>query len=138
MSLPLLERSTYYRGLLVLIGKDRIVDPRERELMIRIGGLLDFDTRFCEAAIESLLNNPHLTAEPMTFSLRRTVECFLRDGLRVALCDGEIHAREQAWLKTVAEANGLPGEWLDAEIQQILKDDDTLDRSSPLAIQQHL
>jgi hypothetical protein len=138
MSLPLLDRSNYYKGLLVLARKDRTIDPRERELMIRVGRMLDFDKRFCEAAIDDLLRNPHITDEPIVFPTQEIAECFLRDGLRLAIVDEEIHPEELAWLKTVARVNGLTTEWLDAEAKRLGEKEASPDLSCPLAIQQHL
>jgi hypothetical protein len=117
--IPLLDRGNYYRGLLVLIRKDRIVDPGERELMIQFGKALDFDRRFCEAAIDDLLKNQYIRDEPMTFSDKGIAETFIRDAVLVACVDGEIHPKERAWLKAVVDANGLDDEWLNAEIKNL-------------------
>jgi hypothetical protein len=119
--IPLLDRGNYYRGLLVLIRRDRIVDPGERELMIQFGQALDFDRRFCEAAIDDLLKNNYIRDEPMTFSDKGTAETFLRDGVLMAYVDGEIHSKELTWLKAVADANGLDDEWVNAEIKNLQK-----------------
>jgi hypothetical protein len=43
VKLPLAVKIDYYRGLLVLSRRDRIIDDREREFLVRIGGILDFD-----------------------------------------------------------------------------------------------
>jgi hypothetical protein len=120
-NIPLLDRGNYYRGLLVLIRRDRIVDLGEREMMIQLGQSLDFDRRFCEAAIGDVLKNRHIKDEPMTFSDNKTAELFVRDALMLARVDGEIHTKELAWLKAVADANGLDDEWLNAEIQRLQK-----------------
>jgi hypothetical protein len=117
--ISLFDRGKYYRGLLVLIRRDRIVDPGERELMIQFGQALDFDRRFCEAAIDDLLKNKYIRDEPMTFSDKGTAETFIRDAVLMARVDGEIHPKELAWLKAVADANGLDDEWLNAEIKNL-------------------
>jgi hypothetical protein len=62
MKLPLIIRSHYYKGLLVLLRRDRIIDARERDIMLQIGEVLDFDRRFCEATIDNLLSNRNPTA----------------------------------------------------------------------------
>jgi hypothetical protein len=133
-----LDRSNYYRGLLVLTGKDRIVDLRERELMLRFGQLLDFDLRFCIAAIDDLLENKHITDEPVTFSNREIAQCFVRDGIRLICVDREIHSKEMNWLKEVAKANGLTEEWLDAEVRRYRDLEGTVDLPVTLAVQQYL
>ena len=120
MDVSQVDRSKYYRGLLVLTGRDLDIDPRERELMLRFGKVLDFDKRFCEAAINDVLHNKYLPSEPVVFDNRETAECFLHDAIRLALIDDAMHPEELAWLQDVAGANGLPVTWLDAEISRFL------------------
>jgi hypothetical protein len=36
---------------------------------------------------------------------------FIRDGLLLAVSDGQISGAETAWLQSVAEKNGLAGAW---------------------------
>ena len=115
MKASLIDRSNYYRGLLVLIGRDRIIDPSEHQLMLQLGKVLDFDTRFCEAAIDDLLENKHINEDPISFDEPEIAECFLRDALRLALIGKDIHSRELAWLKTIARTNNLTDEWLENE-----------------------
>ncbi len=138
MKAPLLERSKYYKGLLVLMGRDRIIDPRERELMILIGGILDFDSRFCEAAIDDLLRNKYITDQPVIFSDREMLRCFLHDAVRLALVDGEIHPQELSWLRAIVRANGLTDEYLEAEIHDSELGWDSHNRLGSLAIRKYL
>jgi hypothetical protein len=116
MKIPLIDRGAYYRGLLVLIRRDHVIDSQERELMIQFGQKLDFDRRFCEAAIDDLLKNPHIKDSPMKFSDRKTAEFFLRDAILLAFVDDELHSRELAWLKEVAKENGIDDEWLKTQL----------------------
>jgi len=89
--------------------------------MIQVGQALDFDLRFCENAIDDLLDNPHIKAEPITFSDEETARSFLHDAILIALSDGKLHPRELSWLKTVADANGLNDSWLSNEIARIMQ-----------------
>jgi hypothetical protein len=114
-----MDRGSYYRGMLVLIGSDRIIHPEERKLALEFGTLLDFDKRFCEAAIADLLENEHINKNPIFFDERKIAECYLRDGLRVSLIDNELDAREMDWLETVARANKLPDNWLKKEYEKL-------------------
>ncbi len=116
-----IDRSRYLRGLLVLIGKDRVVDPDEHALVLQFGRMLDFDIRFCEAAMADLLTNEHITDDPVVFDEPEIAACFLRDALRAALADREIHAREFAWLEKVARANGIPDAWMRRESRRLRK-----------------
>jgi hypothetical protein len=117
MSISFADKGNYYRGLLVLARRDREIDPRERELLIQLGIMLDFDRRFCEAAIDDALKNRYLTDEPIKFEEREAAERFLIDGIRLALVDEKIAPREYAWLRAVAGANGIPEQWLGTEIR---------------------
>jgi hypothetical protein len=121
MKASLMDRSKYYRGLLVLVGSDRIIDPRERTFMLQFGKMLDFEERFCEAAITDLLGNRYISSEPILFDEQLIAKCFLRDALRLALLDKELHPHELSWLKTVAQANNITDEWLDKELQGLEK-----------------
>jgi hypothetical protein len=137
VALPLIIRSNYYKALLVLVRRDRIIDPHERELMLRVGGILDFDRRFCEATIDELLSNTHITREPIVFSDKKIAECFFHDALRLALIDGNLHPGERRWLQRMADTNGKSRKWLDSLIREYKKKMDDRDSSAPLKIQQY-
>ncbi len=138
VSMSVLDRSTYYKGLLVLVGKDRVVDAREREMMLQIGQLLDFDKRFCDAAIDDLLKNAYLARNPILFSNREIAECFLSDAIRLAFVDQEMHRLEWNWLKVVAATNSIPEKWLEGEVERFRENKEPLDLSSRFAIQKYL
>ncbi len=138
MTVSLLDRSNYYRGLLVLAAKDRIIDRRERELMLQWGRILDFEWRFCEAAIDDLLENKYLSHEPVIFSDRKIAECFLRDAIRLALADENLHPQELNWLMDVAQVNGLTQEWLDTEIRRSKEAEAPPGQPVRFEIEQHL
>jgi hypothetical protein len=135
--LSLLNRSNYYKGLLVLVRRDRIIDAREKSLLLQVGKVLDFDKRFCEATIDDLLSNAHITREPVIFSDERIRECFFRDALRLALVDGFLHPMELRWLQSVAHANNQCNQWLDAIIRESKEKESTLEHSALFAIQQY-
>jgi hypothetical protein len=138
MKLSLLDRGNYYKGLLVLLRRDRIIDVREKELMLQVGKILDFDKRFCEAAIDDLLSNAHITREPVIFSDERIKECFFRDAVRLALVDECLHPLELSWLRTVAHANSLSDQWFDDIIQEFKEKDGEQTQSAPFEIQRYL
>ncbi|MEW6367891.1 MAG: hypothetical protein AB1714_24945 [Acidobacteriota bacterium] len=138
MKMSFLDRSHYYRGLLVLARKDQLLDSRERELLMRLGRLLDFDPRFCEAAIDDLLKNPHLSEKPFRFSDRGIAECFVHDAIRLALVDGQIGPGELTWLKAVARANGIEKGSLEATIEAVREGKGTVWPAGEFAIESHL
>ena len=137
MKLPLSVKSDYFKGLLVLSRRDRVIDDRERNFLMRVGKILDFDRRFCENTIDELLSNAHITRDPIVFADEAIIECFFRDALRVAFSDGYVHPTEIRWLRKAAHANGKSDEWLDAVIQEFSKAKGRRNLWAPLEIQKH-
>ena len=137
MRLSQVAKSHYYKGLLVLLRRDRIVHTREKDLMLQLGEILGFDKRFCEATIDELLSNKNITRDPVLFSDEIIKECFFRDAVRLALIDGNFHPSEFRWLRKVANVNGLTDQWLDAVIREI-QQKNPAQQNAPFEIQQHL
>ena len=111
MKITLLDRSNYFRGLLLLISRDRKVTGPEIVLMERIGKTLGFEREFCKAAIRDILHNKHIAESPPRFSTKSLAKKFVRDGLTLAAADLETHASEEQWLRSVSAMNGLPALW---------------------------
>jgi hypothetical protein len=137
MKLPLSVKSDYFKGLLVLSRRDRVIDNRERDFLIRVGEVLDFDRRFCETTIDELLSNVNITRNPIVFADEDIKESFFRDALRIAFSDGYVHATEFRWLRTMAHANGKSDEWLDAIVREFSETHDTQNLWVQLEIQKH-
>jgi len=130
-------KSQYYKGLLVLLRRDRIVHDLEKDLMLRFGDILGFEKGFCETAIDNLLSNANITRDPVFFSDDIVKECFFRDAVRLALVDGNLHPSELRWLRRVAHANGLTDPWLDAVIREA-QEKFPKQENAPFEIQQYL
>jgi hypothetical protein len=137
MKLSLRERSECFRAFLLLIGQDRVVAIEERELLRHIGKVLDFERRFCEEAIDDLLENAHISTDPPVFSRREYAEAFLCDCIRIARADRSLHPGELAWLVRIAEANGLDRLWLE-EMMGTLTEKGTPGKSERMEIEQYI
>jgi len=111
MRISLIDRSLYYKGLMLLTRKDRIIDDREKKMMMDIGKMLGFDSKFCEERIKELLDNYYIVDTPPVFSTKDIALCFIRDGLKLSASDGQMQEEEMLWLKSVAELNGLGSLW---------------------------
>lgn len=111
MKISLTDRSLYYKGLMLLIGKDHEIHEKERNIMMHIGETLGFETGFCANAIEEIIGNKHVEDSPPLFSEPGIAACFIRDGLRLSTLDGQTHKAELDWLRSVAENNNLGTEW---------------------------
>ncbi len=115
MTIDILDGSLYFKGLLLLIRKDHSIDEKEAALMKSIGRSLGLERRFCEEAIRDILENRYITDTPPKFSSAEVARKFLRDGLRLAVADDEIHGLEEQWLTDVASANDVGHDWLETE-----------------------
>jgi len=120
MKISLMDRSLYFKGLLLLIRKDQVLEEEERALMMRIGRLFGFEKRFCQEVIDEILTNKHVVDEPPFFSEPAISRCFIQDGLKLSLVDGHIHDSEWQWLKAVAAKNNLDQDWCEALLQKTL------------------
>jgi hypothetical protein len=138
MNLSLLNRSNYYKGLLVLSRRDRTIDAREKGFLIQMGEVLGFDKRFCETTINDLLFNANITREPVIFSDERIMKCFFQDALRLAFIDGDLHLLELRWLRSVAHANNQSDRWLAILIRESREKRAIMGRSPLFEIQQYL
>jgi len=130
MKMTLKDRSLYFKGLLLLIRKDRQTVQAEVDLMKRIGGILGFEKQFCEEAIADILKNPYIVDEPSRFSKKGVAACFIRDGLSLAFADEELHPSEEQWLRSTADLNGLGMDFFNGELQKARDEGGNLKRLS--------
>jgi hypothetical protein len=115
MKISVLDASNYFKGLLLLIRKDRKVSQPETELMKRVGKSLGFEKEFCDDAIRDILANQYIEDTPPDFSTKELAVKFLKDGLSLAYSDNEYHPAEDQWLRSTAERNGVEPELFSLE-----------------------
>ena len=120
MTISVLEAGEYFRGLLLLIRKDRKTTQPEIGLVKRIGKSPGFADDFCDNALAEILENEFIVEESPLFSTKELAIKFVRDGASIAFADGEAHPHEEAWLQVVAEKNGLDPNAL-SEVLQVAK-----------------
>jgi hypothetical protein len=111
MKISLIDRSLYYKGLMLLIRKDHEISDEERSIMMRIGEILGFESEFCSSTIEEIIDNKYVDDSAPVFSEPSIAFCFIRDGITLSASDGQIHKTEIEWLKSVAEMNDLDTDW---------------------------
>lgn len=122
MKLQIMDKSLYFKGLLLLIGKDKIISDEERNYILKVGKILGFEKKFCENAIDELFENPYIEDEPPVFSKRAIAESFIKDGLKTAIVDRDIDPTELEWLKIVAYENKIDESWFMKNMQEIVQD----------------
>jgi hypothetical protein len=111
MNISVIDASNYFKGLLLLIGKDRKITQGESALLKRVGKALGFEREFCKNAVNDILENPYIVDTLPVFSSREIAKKFILDGFVIAAVDGAIHLLEEEWLKSTAENYGLEDEW---------------------------
>ena len=121
MDISVIDRSNYFKGLLLLIRKDRRITESETQLIKRIGKAFDLERVYCENAIHDILNNNFIVDTPPEFSTKELAIKFIKDGLAIALCDNEIHPFEKVWLRSIAKKNGLDLLWFHQESENAKK-----------------
>lgn len=136
--MSLFERSECFRAFLLLIGQDHEITSEERTLLLSIGKKLDFEHRFCKTAIDDLLENRFISSDPPVFSKKDLAESFLRDCLRIAYADHQLHPTELDWLERIAQRNGLAIDWLGREIAVLQKGRQPISLNETLEIEKYL
>lgn len=117
MKLEYLDRSNYLKGLLILSKKDNYLAPEEREIIKQKAKELNFEERFVNGALSDLMENKHLSEEPVLFSSKEIARRFLKDAIMLAISDKVFHRREISYLRAVANANGIS----DMEYKELLR-----------------
>lgn len=111
MVLTLHDKSSYLKGLLILVGKDKIIAEHERTLLTEVSKILGFDPKFCNDAINELLENEYIIEEPPKFSDKEIAKSFIKDGIKIAFADKVLHLYELNWLKAVSDKNEIEAGW---------------------------
>ena len=112
MDISVIDGSSYFKGLLLLIRRDNKISKEEQSLITRIGKTLGFEKKFVENAVNEILDNKHISTDPPVFSTKELAEKFIKDGFTIAVSDKKIHPHEEAWLYTVANENKIEKELL--------------------------
>ena len=119
MEIKIQDKSNYLKSVLILVGKDGKISQSERKLVLKLSHVLGFDQKFCEEAMNDLLDNEYIIEDPPIFSNRAIAEAFLKDGMKIAFSDKDLHLYEMNWLKIVGDKNNISLEWRLQEFEKI-------------------
>ena len=114
MDLSYQEKGKYFRGLLILIGKDNLIHEKERKKVLSIANNLGYEKKYCEEAIQNIISNPHVLKTPPKFTTLETANRFIQDAVNISLVDKELHPSELEWLEQVVEVNGINSDWFNS------------------------
>ncbi|MBU0558465.1 MAG: TerB family tellurite resistance protein [Bacteroidetes bacterium] len=112
-----IDRSNYFRGLLLLISKDNKIDTEERSLMMSVGKVLGFEEKFCKTAIDEILENDFILPDAPKFSDVEIAKSFLIDSINFALSDSDLDPEELEYINQTAIANEINLDWLEDRLK---------------------
>lgn len=116
MTIPLIDKSSYLRGLLVLAKKDNIVSESEKKIILDAGKRLGFSSDFCEEILFTILDNECICDEPVEFRNQTVAKSFISDGIKLSLSGKQITEEELDWLRKSAEVNKISHRWFDKQV----------------------
>jgi hypothetical protein len=116
-----MDRSNYFRGLLVLFFSGEYTSDYGKEMIRELGRSLDFNHNFIENALNNFLNDKYILKEAPQFSTCEFAETFLRDGLRIAFLDKIINFQQIEFLTLTALKNNLSKQWIFIELENMLE-----------------
>ena len=111
MEMTYLDRSNYFRGLLLLIKNNSKVNKDEVNMIMRIGNRLGFACDFCKEALNDILDNEHIVELPPKFSNKRVAQGFIEESIELAVIDNDIDLKELEWIDSVIRENEMEEEW---------------------------
>ena len=125
MDMNLLDRSNYFRGLLLLTAKDNNISETEKNMLLQIGKDLGFARDFCEKALNELPFNEYIVDLPPKFSNTELAKVFIIEGLKIAFADKNLHVFELKWLMKTADLNGIEREWVMDKVISFIETENT-------------
>ncbi|RPI73354.1 MAG: hypothetical protein EHM47_06270 [Ignavibacteriales bacterium] len=120
MLIPILDKSKYLKGLLIIARKDKKLAESERKIITGVAENLGFAKDFYEEVLHSLLANKYIDEESIKFSDVKIAESFIIDGLQLAYSDN-IQLNEIEWLRKTAAENGISEKWFSEKLSAVQK-----------------
>jgi len=117
MNIPLIDKSSYLRGLLILARKDNHISSIQKTIILEAGKRLGFSSSFCEEILNTLLHNECLCEEPIKFNSYAVAQSFIADGLKLTCSGKSINDAELNWLRSSAQNNSVNMKWFEAQVQ---------------------
>ncbi len=117
MNIPLVDKSSYLRGLLILARKDNHISSIQKTIILEAGKRLGFSSSFCEEILNTLLHNQCLCEEPIKFNSYSVAQSFIEDGLKLTSSGKSIIDAELDWLRSSAQYNSINMRWFEEQVQ---------------------
>lgn len=112
------DKSEYLRGMFILIRIDNKITLYEKNALITISKILDFNRKFCTDALDELLENTFIIESPPKFSTQIIGETFINDSIKLAFSDQEFHLNERGWIRNTAKNNNIGKDYFENKINE--------------------
>jgi hypothetical protein len=124
MGIPLIDKSSYLRGLLILARKNNYISNIQKTIILNAGKRLGFSSEFCEETLDTLLHNRCLSEDPVKFENFTVAQSFIADGLKLSCTGKKITKPELNWLRRSAKLNGVSMTWFEKQFMNFKFSDD--------------
>jgi hypothetical protein len=114
------DRSNYFEGLLLLIGKNRKISQSEKRVLMDLCKVLGIDEEVSTQKIDNAIDDQYIIDDPPVFSDSLIAKTLLKDGIHLAFADKNVHFYELEWLRAIASKNQISDYWLSKEISSFL------------------
>lgn len=118
MNIPVIDKSNYLKGLLIIARKNKILAEAEKKIIRGIANKLGFASDFYEETLRSLIANKYISDEPIYFSDPKIAKSFVIDGLKLAYSDKLVTDEEIEWLRNTAMINEINSSWFEEQINK--------------------
>ena len=118
MTIALIDKSRYLRGLLILARKDNDISKIKKTIILEAGKRLGFSSEFCEEILNILLHNECLCEEPAKFNSYAVAQAFIADGIILSFSGKSIIDAELNWLRQAAEINSIDLKWFNEQVKK--------------------
>jgi hypothetical protein len=106
------------------------LSSKKLDMIEELGGILGFNKKFIDNSLYGCVENKFVSKEPPKFSHVVFAEAFLRDTLKIALADNDLHLEDLQWLWKVASLNSLSKQWFYWELEDYLDHPEKVSKSS--------
>ena len=93
----LIDKSNYFRGLLLLASRDNKISEREQGSIKKIARILNYEQEFVENALSGLLENQYISKEPPEFADKEFARAFIKDGIKMVFVNWTAGISNAAW-----------------------------------------
>lgn len=124
MGIPLIDKSNYLRGLLILARKNNHISSIQKTIILSAGKRLGFSSEFCEETLDTILQNHCLCEEPVKFENFTVAQSFIADGLKLSCTGKKITKSELNWLIQSGRLNNVSMSWFEKQLANFKYSDD--------------